>query len=84
MRDSAAITGILLGSAIMAACVAVKPIAKTVDSIATDACVQHFGEVSGLSLEEAAEKFCSTKKQIQPFLDALLAAKQTAGTGVSK
>lgn len=57
-----------------------KPVLRTVDDIATNLCAIHFSERQGISIEDAARAFCDTKRKVQPFLDEVLAAKQSAGT----
>jgi hypothetical protein len=60
-------------------CAAWKPIARTADGVAETLCAQYFGEKQQLSLEDAARQFCATRSDLEPWLDAVLAAKRSAG-----
>jgi hypothetical protein len=55
-----------------------KPVVRTVNDVARDLCVTHFGEKSKLSPEEVAREFCERQKDLAPWLDWVLAAKQGA------
>lgn len=62
-------------------CASWKPIARTADGVAETLCAQFFAEQKpGLSLEDAAKEFCATEADLRPWIDQVLAAKQTAGT----
>jgi hypothetical protein len=60
-------------------CSWLKPATRTVKDAAEILCGAYFSESAGLSVEDAARAFCSTEKQLRPWLDQVLAAKQTAG-----
>jgi hypothetical protein len=64
---------------LVAGCSWLKPATRTVKDAAEILCGAYFSESAGLSVEEAARAFCSTEKQLRPWLDQVLAAKQTAG-----
>lgn len=57
-------------------CAGSKPYLRTADDAATWACAAFYGKKQGLSLDEAAKAFCSTKEQVQPWLDQLLALER--------
>lgn len=57
-----------------AGCAQFKPIARTVVDIARGAC-EMFAAEQGLSISDV----CATEKQLQPFVDGLLAAKREHG-----
>lgn len=62
----------------VASCAAFKPIARTVDDVATIACRQQlFGQAQaqGISVEDV----CRTKAVLQPFIDAILSTSQGIG-----
>lgn len=59
-------------------CAEVKPVARTVNDIARDACEVAFSEQElpqGVSVKD----LCKTHKDLQPFIDSILAAKQQVG-----
>lgn len=60
-------------------CASWKPVARTADGIAESLCAHFFGEKQGISLEEAADQFCATREDLEPWIDQVLAAKQKAG-----
>lgn len=57
-------------------CAGSKPYLRTADDAATWACSAFYGKKQGLSLDEAAQAFCKTKAQLQPWLDQLLALER--------
>lgn len=63
----------------MVGCAEAKPYLRTADDVASSLCAIFFSEQQGLSVEEAAAKFCQTKDQLQPWIDEVLAAKRQAG-----
>ena len=63
----------------LTACASWKPIARTADGIAEALCAQFFSEKQGLSFEDAARGFCSTRDQLEPWIDGVLATKASAG-----
>jgi hypothetical protein len=56
-----------------------KPALRTTHDIAKATCSAYFGELQGLSLEDAARAFCEGEEAMRPWIDAILAAKQEAG-----
>jgi hypothetical protein len=56
-----------------------KPVLRTVDDIARSLCGQFFGEKQGISVEEAARKFCQYRDDYAPWIDGALALKQSGG-----
>lgn len=59
-------------------CASWKPVVRTISDIAKDLCIEHFGAKTGLSPADVAKKFCETRDDIEPWTDALLAAKRDA------
>ena len=59
-------------------CASWKPVARTTNDVARVLCGEFFGEKQGLSVEEAAKKFCETRDDLEPWIDAVLAAKREA------
>jgi hypothetical protein len=57
-------------------CAGSKPYLRTADDAATWACSAFYGKKQGISLDEAAQTFCKSKAQIQPWLDQLLALER--------
>jgi hypothetical protein len=57
-------------------CAGSKPYIRTADDAATWACAAFYGQKQGLSLEDAAQTFCKTKAQLQPWIDQLLALER--------
>lgn len=57
-------------------CAGSKPYLRTADDAATWACSAFYGKKQGISLDEAAQTFCKTKAQLQPWLDQLLALER--------
>lgn len=70
------VVGLLL---MLPSCANWKPIARTTNDVARALCGQFFGEKQGISVEEAAKKFCETRDDLAPWLDTVLAAKQAGG-----
>jgi hypothetical protein len=56
-----------------------KPVLRTVDDVATNLCALFFADRESISVEDAARTFCRTKRQLQPWIDEVLAAQQAAG-----
>jgi hypothetical protein len=60
-------------------CAAIKPVARTVADLASMVCeglaAENRDQLQGLSPED----WCSIQRNLDPFLDAVLAAKQKAG-----
>lgn len=68
-----------LGGSTIGGCAAAKPIVRTVDNLAQEACALYFGEQIGLSFEDALRTYCQTREALDPFVEAILAAQQEAG-----
>lgn len=66
----------LLGLLLVTGCVGSKPYLRTADDAATWACAAFYSKKQSLSLDEAAQSFCKTKAQLQPWLDQLLALER--------
>jgi hypothetical protein len=60
-------------------CASWKTVVKTADTAAELACAEFFGAKQKLSIEEAAKAFCSTREDLEPWIEAVLAAKREAG-----
>lgn len=63
---------------VLAACAAVKPVLRTIDDVAQDLCMIFAAENED-ALGISPGDFCEAKQHLQPFIDQVLAAKQTAG-----
>lgn len=63
------------------ACAAIKPVVRTLADVASLACeelaAQNVDQLKGLS----AKDWCAIERNLEPFVDALLAAKQQSGLG---
>lgn len=59
-------------------CSSWKPVARTGNDVARVLCGEFFGEKQGISFEDAAKKFCETRDDLAPWIDAVLAAKREA------
>ncbi len=73
--------GFLLAIFIMglgASCAGLKPILRTIDDVAQDLCLI-FATENEDALGVSPGDFCEAKDHLQPFIDQVLAAKQTAG-----
>lgn len=70
--------------AVLTGCAESKPYLRTADDAATWACAAFYGKKQGLSLDEAAQTFCKTKAQLQPWLDQLLALERQGLAGEAK
>lgn len=78
-RPKAPMLLLLLFVVPLSGCSSWKPIARTADGVAEALCAQYFGEKQKLSLEDAARQFCATRRDLDPWIDAVLAAKRNAG-----
>jgi hypothetical protein len=68
----------LLALVSVAACAEAKPVARTVNDVARQACEVAFSEQElpqGLSVKD----LCKTHEDLQPFIRSILAAKQQVG-----
>lgn len=68
----------------MPSCASFKPIVRTIDNLAKEACAMYFGEQMGVSLEDAAKAYCNTRKALDPFVTELLKAQEKAGLASSE
>lgn len=57
-----------------------KPVVRTVDDLARDACSLFFGEKMGLDVVDAARAYCATREEWAPFIDPMLAGMDQGGT----
>jgi hypothetical protein len=78
-RMSALVLALGCFGLLLSGCAGWKPIARTADGVAETLCAQFFGEKRGLSLEDAAKQFCSTRADLEPWIESVLAAKREAG-----
>jgi hypothetical protein len=60
-------------------CSTVKPAARSVVDASRILCETFFAERAGVSVEEAGRLYCSTEKQLRPWIDEALSAQQAAG-----
>lgn len=70
------VLGLFLLLCVPLSCAGSKPYLRTADDAATWACSAFYGKKQGISLDEAAQTFCKTKAQLQPWLDQLLALER--------
>lgn len=70
------VLGLFLLLCLPLSCAGSKPYLRTADDAATWACAAFYGKKQGLSLDEAAQTFCKTKAQLQPWLDQLLSLER--------
>jgi hypothetical protein len=69
---------IVMAAFIVQACAAFKTAVKTADDIAAQLlCAQSKAELTGISVEEARDAYCSTRDTWRPWLDAVLKARRT-------
>lgn len=60
-----------------ASCAVVKSAVKTADDVAAQLlCAQTKSELTGISVEEARDTYCSTRDTWRPWLDAVLKARR--------
>lgn len=67
---------VLAAVSLTSACSGAKPYIRTADDAASWACSAFYGKKQGISFDEAAQKFCKTKAQLQPWIDQLLALER--------
>ena len=63
----------------LTSCAGIKPVIKTIDDLAQDACGMFFADRMGISWEDAARAYCNTREALAPFIDPLLEAQAKAG-----
>lgn len=75
---------LLCSTFVFVSCAGSKPYLRTADDAASWACAAFYGKKQGISLDEAAQTFCKTKAQLQPWLDQLLALERQGVAGAAK
>jgi hypothetical protein len=80
----ATLTLVCIASLGLGACQVWKPAARTVNDVARDLCALFFAEQQGISVEQAAKLACETREQLDPWIEQVLAAKQTAGAAATR
>jgi hypothetical protein len=68
----------LLAAFLVAGCASLKTVTRAADSAAELACAEFFGAKQKLSIEDAARAFCATREDLEPWTEAILAAKRQA------
>jgi hypothetical protein len=63
-------------------CADVKPVLRTANDVAQAMCSLFYSKQKGLSVDDAAKTFCSTQKQLQPWIDHVLATEQSGVAGL--
>lgn len=63
----------------VAGCSGVKPVARTVNDIAREACELFFSEQQSMSIDVARD-VCAAREVVDPFIREILAAQKAAGT----
>lgn len=64
---------VLVAVTLQTGCAEAKPYLRTANDIAGPLCSLFYSQKQGISVEQAAELFCKTQKQIEPWLDQVLA-----------
>jgi len=65
-------------------CAGAKPVIRTINDIAKDACALFFSEKQGISIEDAARGICATREVLDPFIREILKAQQLAGASAGR
>lgn len=70
---------LFIGVAGLSGCASMKPVVRTVDDLAREACNFYFSDRMGISLEDAARTYCKVREDWAPFIDPLLRAQEEGG-----
>ena len=62
----------------VAGCADLKPVARTTHDVAKQLCELFYSERNGISIEEAGRVFCTTERDLRPWLDEVLKAQERA------
>lgn len=73
------LTAVAVLSLALPACSGVKPVARTVNDIAREACELFFAEQQGMTIEIARD-VCAAREVLDPFIREILSAQKAAGT----
>lgn len=73
---------IALIASLFAGCATAKPVVRTINDIAYEACGLFYAERQGISTERALEDVCSKRDVWHRFVDEITAAQQRAGEAV--
>jgi hypothetical protein len=63
---------------LLPSCAGWKPVVRTTNDVARVLCGEFFGQKQGIDFEQAAKKFCETREDLAPWIEALVAAKREA------
>jgi hypothetical protein len=63
---------------VLSSCSGVKPVARTVNDIAREACELFFAEQQGMSMDVARD-VCAARDVLDPFVREILSAQKAAG-----
>ena len=74
----------MLVTALAASCTDLKPVARTTHDVAKQLCELFYTEKNGITIEEAGRAFCTTERDLRPWLDEVLKAKQRASLAREK
>ena len=69
-------TGTILLLTAAVGCAAVLPVLRGIDEVARSMCAAHFSQKQGMSVEEAAKLFCSTREAWEPWVGPALEAQK--------
>ncbi len=58
------------------ACADAKPVVRTAADMARDLCAVVMAQRNGISSDEAVKTFCATERQLEPWIDLILAAEK--------
>lgn len=58
---------------------AAKPVVRTADDLAQEACALFFGDKMGIDVVAAARAYCATREAWAPFINPILAATHEGG-----
>lgn len=65
--------------ACLGGCASFKPVVRTADDLAQEACALFFGDKQGIDIEAAAKAYCATRQAWAPFINPILAAEKQGG-----
>jgi hypothetical protein len=69
---------VALGLCTTGSCAEVKPVVRTAVDIARDLCAMVAAQRQSISIEDAVNAFCATETELEPWIDAVLAAQEQA------
>lgn len=76
MRRAIWLLGLLV-VVFLSGCASLKPVLSSADEIARALCAAHFGQKSGMTVEQAARAYCETREAWEPWIGPALQAKRS-------